>query len=408
MLQQRFVHLLSPDGPASLLVAGMLAPAPQYFIDLRIGVALVRATWPEARDLAASSSLADALDADIEQRLHEVRSLRGHKHRRLSRPLEVLPLEADLCGGMLDIADQVLTGDGPHADRERFEAILARAMAVEPQLISRFRSQTPCSGALRTAMARQRRPRVVRRPAARRSPPRQRVFSTEHRFGPQHIPAFLHDDWYDRHLSDLGGVNPVLMRRTVAIRLVQLAGGASRSGAAEMLAIPVTAAVSAGVRVSRCLHAQDAVAGLDKLAAAVQNLAGELDEAADQVIDYQARRRALANWSLTADEWRDLTADLERDRRQNARTNTDWGDRKRAAASVLVWMRVTHGEHLFAPHVLAEKRTHHRHSDLRIYTEYVLRASRHAPHETHYSDLKQRPDAYADRLATEIDGASLV
>lgn len=408
LLQQRLLHLLSPDGPDNVLVAGMPAPAPQYFVDLRIGVALVRVTWPEARDLAASPSLADALDADTEQRLHEVRSLRGHKHRRVSQPLEVLPLEAHLCGGVLDIADQLLTGDDPHAARERFEAILARAVAVEPQLVYRFRNRALCSDALRTAMAQQRRSRPVRRPAAKRSPSRRHAFTSEHRFGPQHIPAFLLDDWYDRHLSDLGGVNPVLLRRTVAMRLIRLAGGASRSEAAEMLAIPTTAAVSASVRVHRCLRAQDAVAGLDRLASAIQNLAWELDEAANQLIDYQARRRALANWSFAADEWRDLIAELEQNNRPNARTNTEWGDRKMAAASVLVWMRVTQGEHLFAPLVLAEKRTHHRHSELRIFAEYVLRATRRAQPDTHYGDLKRRLDAYADRLATEIDGASLV
>jgi hypothetical protein len=72
------------------------------------------------------------------------------------------------------------------------------------------------------------------------------------------------------------------------------------------------------------------------------------------------------------------------------------------AASVLVWTRVTHGEHFFAPLVLEEQ---HRSGRRRLASlaSRVARGGRVGRPEYHYAMLMTALDAYADQLAARID-----
>jgi hypothetical protein len=139
-----------------------------------------------------------------------------------------------------------------------------------------------------------------------------------------------------------------------------------------------------------------------RLHAALRALAAELDATpAGDLIDYDRRRDALHAWSFPADEWHDLVVDLRRRQDARAQLNTSWGDRKRQVASVLVWARVTQGEHRFAPLVLQDRQVSGR-SEL-AQREQTIRWSRTGRPEHHYVALMTALNLYADHLAVRID-----
>ena len=84
------------------------------------------------------------------------------------------------------------------------------------------------------------------------------------------------------------------------------------------------------------------------------------------------------------------------------RTYIDWDDSKRMLASIWVWVRITHGEHIFAPPIrphLDQRRPsntvrRHIHNRPLISAEYPT---------GHYTALRERLDAYATQLAIGID-----
>jgi hypothetical protein len=86
---------------------------------------------------------------------------------------------------------------------------------------------------------------------------------------------------------------------------------------------------------------------------AVHDLADEL-EASPHRIDYRQRRVALQDWCIDPGTWAHLVAQLP-DSPWPHRREPERGDRKRHCASIIVWARITGGEHLFAPHPLRDQ-----------------------------------------------------
>ena len=81
----------------------------------------------------------------------------------------------------------------------------------------------------------------------------------------------------------------------------------------------------------------------------------------------------------------------------------DWGERKRILASTWVWVRITSGEHLFAPAIrpyLDQTRSTQK-IDRTIFTRWRFISADH-PHG-HWAELRYRLDAYADQLTSQID-----
>jgi hypothetical protein len=173
------------------------------------------------------------------------------------------------------------------------------------------------------------------------------------RYRVEHVPAFLTDDWYAQHLVQLRGVSARLLRRAAAIVLVQLAEPCrvADADAADFLGIPDDPARSAfGEVASWVRHTHHGSLFLD----AVHALADQLDSVAAApggLVDYHRRRTALADWQLPEVDWAQITEQLRRrDRYLRPFDRSDYGDRKRNSACALIWIRLTHGEHRFAPH----------------------------------------------------------
>jgi hypothetical protein len=227
------------------------------------------------------------------------------------------------------------------------------------------------------------------------------VPTRDYRFGPQHIPQFLPADWYDPHFQDLTGLQPPVLRRLAAIKLVQLTQGGLHETASQQLGLPARRVIAAArYRVQRWARDQQNAA---RLRAALEALAAELDAIpAGGLTDYGHRRDALRAWSIPRDDWQELATALRRRQKTTAQLLTDWGESKRLAASVLVWTRVTHGEHFFAPLVLEEQRRSGR-RQLASLASRVARGSRVGRPEYHHVMLMTALDAYADQLAARID-----
>ncbi|MGW5021519.1 TniQ family protein [Streptomyces cacaoi] len=75
-VQRRINELLGPKGPEQTISCGEYISVAQYFMDLRAVSAFIFASWPLARPLASTKSLAWAIDRDAGRRQRSVRDLR--------------------------------------------------------------------------------------------------------------------------------------------------------------------------------------------------------------------------------------------------------------------------------------------------------------------------------------------
>jgi len=393
-LQHKLAELLEPGGPTELGSAGRRTTAAQYVLDLRLLVGLLQASWPRARPLAEPWMQADAIDRHLDQQRRRTADAQRASRKRpdlvvYDRP----PADPAACAGLLALADQILSLDDPLAAQQLLDPLVARVAARNPWVLHLLRAQPHCSDGLRAVIT----PQLRRlRPTSSSLRP-----TPAYRFGAQHVPQYLPVDWHDRHFRGLTGLNPRLLRRLAAIKLVQLTQGGSQQAAARHLGLPpgiYPAAASSPVQRWASDKANSA-----RLHAALAALAAELDAApAGDLVDYGRRRAALHAWSLPTHDWHELAADLRRRQDIRARVSTSWGERKRLVASVLVWARVTQGEHLFAPLVLQDKQPSGR-SQLAHRVQQTIRWSRTGRPDHHYAALTAALNDYADHLAARID-----
>ncbi len=400
VVQHKLLGLLAPGGPPETSSVGQPTTVAQYFLDLRLLVGLLCASWPEGRQAAESWIRVEAIDGHL-QRQRQQAADRLQQGRKLSHRLVVgdrPPVESAACGSLLALADQLLALDDPVDTQQRLDPLLARASTHSPWVRHLLHVEANCSPGLRTAIGPHVRTlRDTIGPHAASSSGRSRP-APDHAFGPQHIPQYLPADWYDRHFNDLTGINPRHLRRFASITLMQMAAGRSRPAAARQLGLPPGRASATSYRVQR--WARDS-ANSTRLRAALEALAGELDATSD-LIDYRQRRHALTAWSIPTDNWHQLIADVKQRQRGRASTRTDWSDRKRLAASVLVWARITQGEYRLAP-LLADAWPPRRRRELARGTQHVSSWGRTGRPEHHYVALLAALDTYADQLAVRID-----
>jgi TniQ len=264
--------------------------AVSIFTDIRVVTALLCDSWPLGRDLMDPRMAAAASE--------HVRQLNASSYRALDKP----PRGILATAGLLTAAIAVL--DGPDLAGTVARHAQARK-AGNPSKSSWARvlgrHHPVCSPALRDAA--EPATRAYRRTAG---PNSTRAPSRAGGYRPEHIPAFLPEDWYDEHVARLGYRVAKSMRRAGAVTLVQRAAGGSAGNAASYL----------GIRLPGATHqfAPDLVQwlrehGTDDFTAALRGLAAQLD-AASGLTNYQHRRQVMREWCLDPGTWQQLTTRL--------------------------------------------------------------------------------------------------
>jgi hypothetical protein len=400
--QEHLLRLLDPHGPADTASGGAAATPAQYFTDLRILSCLITGAWPAARDLAApwQASLISP-HADAARRRARAAAEGRAQHRQIAY-CDIMPLEADAYAALLTLAADVLACTSPRSLSQAVGHLAGQPVPAFRRWARWFLAGDGyCSPALRAAVG----PAVGARhvikeatsganPSRLRPPPR-----AESRYSIAHVPAYLPAAWHEEHLAPLAGLAPEqLLRRAAAICLARTCTAARYPRLGELLGIPPGSAKSTVKTVHRRLEAAGQETAFE---AAVDTLANMLDTATVRT-DYGSRRHALRGWVISPGQWRQLTAGLPAHREARA----DWGERKRMLASVWVWTRVTGGEHLFVPAVMADfAAPPSQQPGGRGRLTYIDLRWPHLATGTrgHYSELRQRLNDYADELAANID-----
>ena len=381
--QTRIVDLLDPHHPAE--------PAARYFTDLRLITALIRASWPQARDLIAGE-LVDAVERHLADQERQQLTA-DSATRRPPIMMASLPLAAMACAALLHTADTIL--NAPNL-RDLLAPLIASTRVSRrrsPWTEAFIRKDDSCSKHLRHAaepLIRAFR-RTGGRPQGTKAPIRTGGFQ------PEHIAAYLQQDWHDKHFNRFHGINTKILRRTAAVRLVQMVAGGSLGDAAEFLGInPDRTQYKQASDIRLWAHIQHDQLSFDT---ALHILADELDSARE-LVDYNRRRTALRDWFLDETTWQQLITQLPP---IPGPVQPILDDRKRQDASIFVWTRVTQGEHLFAPRPIETRQTppvQDAWARRRNTTWFQLTRPNRM---RHYTDLRNLLIPHAQQLAASID-----
>jgi hypothetical protein len=332
---------------------------------------------------------------------HDAGPAAAGQGRRAEGPRHPPPADAAASAGLAYIADRVLGGST--GDVREF---LRQFLPPSPRKANRtywgvrvLRSEIPCSEGMQAACDPI--PRNFTRPPRGR---RNAVLRPE-RWEPENIPAFLPADWYARHFTPIAGVNPMFIRRTAALRLVQMAAGGSLGEAAGFLGIASTDTTwenkariysGAGFVHTGASRQPDP----RSFETALISLARELDSPATPLINYQRRRHALQTWCIDGDTWDQLIGRLPP---VPGPHQPELGDRKRQIASIYVWAQVTSGEHYFAPRPIEAAQPHEIQEDWKGRWNNILHLIRRDRPSPHYTNLRTKLDTLAASLAASID-----
>ncbi|ACZ86507.1 TniQ family protein [Streptosporangium roseum] len=403
-LQERLDALLQPHGPTQVDAAGLPAEPAQYFTDLRFLSKLISLSWPKAAYLAPSAALRETLDQRTARRTQEAEN----SLPPVDRYRHSWELDPAISAAQLAIADQILHGDTLQT-RQHLQELLStggtRLSINRTEWRGHFLESartTACSPGLRAALA------PLTNAFRRHSRTSSITPELNTRLGPQHIPQWLPDEWFERYLSSFDGISTLALRRTAAIRLVQMISGGSRGKAAQYLGMTVFPHIHRGTPICRSVTGAfqwaRARSDPDEFDAAVRAIAADLDQTA-HLIDYHHRRTALRNWCLDTDTWQKIL-----DQSGFASHQWETTDRERQYASTHLWAQITQGERSFAPHPIRDQQP------LDIQKSWSNRdrpsnwpASPHRPFGSgtyvcrRYRALRETLDAYAAELTAQID-----
>jgi hypothetical protein len=400
-VQDKVLNLLHPGGSALALSAGQPASPPRYFADLQAVGLLACSTWPEARHLSPSEQVASAIDEHVASLRRQAADRQQASPATARVMFGSLPADAAASAGLACIADRVLAGSTGEV-REKLRQLLpgGTAKTGRKAWASRItRSSPPRSSGLQEASG-----PLLRGFSKAGGHPRGRrnAVLRPQRWGPEHIPAFLPEDWYTRHFTPIDGVNRMFARRTAVLRLVQMVAGGSLGEAAGFLGTATARATWQGRIYSGAGHVHTAARQQPdphRFENALTGLARELDDPATALVNYQRRRQATENWCIGDDAWTALTSRLP----SVPGPRPELGDRKRQIASVYVWVQVTSGEHYFAPRPIgaAQPPEIQEQWNERLHTIWhLMHRSRPGPH---YASLTAELDTIAASLAMAID-----
>ncbi|MEU3567061.1 TniQ family protein [Kitasatospora sp. NPDC036755] len=374
-LQQRLQARLHHAGPA---------PGGAYFPDLAATSQLIALSWPAPADgLTLEPWMLDLIDDHVQT----IRAGAQAPDRWTA------PQDSATCGALLLAAEHLLGDEHDPGDvRERLQPLAQAAFRRDASAYTALRRKT-ISPRLARALVRHRHGFHA---AGRTENGSVRVASRDCRFGPQHVPPYLPQPWYDQHFADFAdrlnnptSYTPRHLRRAVSLKLAEMAAGGSYSQCARLLGIPVAKAAS----TMNKLRPQMGPTLWRDFEHRVDQIACRLDD--DQArVDYTRRRTALTHWQLPAEQWAALFGDL------SPRFPRMAGEEGRLTATVLVWTDITQAEYTHSP-VLAGLREAGADSSRLVdniaqtYTPVNQKAGRLL--------LRRRITAYADRLAQLLD-----
>ncbi|MGH3614763.1 MAG: TniQ family protein [Pseudonocardia sp.] len=401
--QSRLLSLLLAGTAETIISVGQLSDPARYFVDLRLICCLIASSWPAARDLLTpAASAAHAIDEHVRNTREQIDTIRrsGRTVREIAF-YDKPPLDSAADAHLLALAHQITSTASVDEVRTLLRTLVIPAPANTSHWTRQFLAgDGHCSPGLRTALGLEIRARNVMKELGVRCRPRS-PRPQPVRFGVQHIPQHLLPEWHVEHLAHITVVKPQLLGRAAAARLAQICVGGHATEAAELLGIPYYASENALAVVKQKLRGQAS----DAFDRAIHCIAQRLDTAVTR-IDYGKRRDALKTWSFSPDEWETMIAGLpEQPLSGPVRPYIDWGDSKRLLASVWVWVRITHGEHVLAPAIRPSVDRPRPGGPIirHVHTRWrFISADQPAGH---YIALRQRLDAFADTLTATIDNS---
>lgn len=326
VLQQQFDDILADTPPADLTSLGVPVSPTEWLGDLRLITILLQV----ARDETPFDAVPYGDDAArfVRDRVPNRRT-GDTANRTITQPPDNPPAAA----GLFLSAVQVLA-DPNKVDL--IEALSETAGGLEPEMWKRTRSTARCSDAVHTAVRPAKYmitdPRKIRLHAA------GKTFS----FGSEHVPAFLDDDTFQRHFSDITArrfERP--LRRFVPIALVRMVSDLSVIDAGALLGYEVNLTHGA------CARASDAfdTIGHHELRRRLVAIAAELD--ARPLINFRRRRDWFPDSGTLSDtDWDHLQSRLAV--LPHVRANTPW-DERRPVYEAWAWSLVTQGDLNLAP-----------------------------------------------------------
>ncbi|GLW75407.1 hypothetical protein Kpho02_77040 [Kitasatospora phosalacinea] len=107
--QEHIQSLLDHDGPTTVGSIGWEVPTAQYFTDLRAVTALIFMSWPEARPLVATPTLAQAIDPEADRRHTAFSRLRAARGSLAGRAYSDPPTDPLVAGAVFELAARLLS-----------------------------------------------------------------------------------------------------------------------------------------------------------------------------------------------------------------------------------------------------------------------------------------------------------
>jgi hypothetical protein len=370
-IQRRLLDLFDPSRPAE--------NAAHFFTDIRVVTALLCASWPLGEDL-------------IDPRMHtpvadHVRWLSSGTSQSLDLP----PKDPAATAALLTVAVSILdAADLQETLAEHVQQTWKGRPSRAPWARILSRHASSCSSTLREAAE----PSIR---TFRRTEHRTKAPTRTDGYRPEHVAAFLQEDWYQRHLAPFArGSRVKSARRNAAVLLVQWAAGGSLGDAAAFLGInPDPGQYAPSPQFLQWLNDH----GPQQFTAALHRLARDLGDATSPV-DYHHRRAALQNWYLAPNAWQET---IDRLPPVPGPVQPILDDRKRQEASAFVWAHITAGESRFAPRPIeAEQPQNVRRAWILRRGATWFQLSRPDP-LPHYATLRVLLIQHAERLAQEID-----
>jgi hypothetical protein len=409
--QKRILDALDMRSPGTVESLGRIVSSHDYFSDLFQLAHLVRRSLPASSGFLEDPSLSSALqnvvaeDEQVAVDLYPNQRQTFAKGRKLQYLRYRPPFDSSACAALLTVADKLLRLESPSSLTDQLRNLFAKAYqeAKRNNQAARILMNRPdISPGFRRAIA----PIVAKYPATNDG--RQTSGSRITRlFGPEHIAQALQPDWFEDYFAHFEGFNPSRLRRAVALLLCQMTMPDGNPGDAGVrLGMPDTrkirhrcistvADVKAWTRTQNNPHAfKDAVFALADHIGSVEFR-----------VNYDQRRRALHGWSIGLLEWRKLVDQFWDSEYDNYYDNY-LADRKRQGASIIVWSRVTRGEHLFAPQPIRDQQDDQGHTSWNSFTYGMFVRFRNGATSHLERRLETALADYSEKLAETIDSGA--